>query len=714
MENSIQKIKKDIELKRKHNEEFLKKLKEKSIIYNAQKEKQKKYFQQNNISLLNKKRKLSKNDSINNDNEISNDLNNYTDDDYIEEFMNNSFISNRTFSNLNFCRPERFSYRKKKKKLSIKKEGGFTIYKTEKPIQKLESSNINITLGIKENNNTSIKESENKLGLFANQKQDIFEEKDNNDLFDIKDNKKENESKSGLFSDNSGFKLDNNKNTNSKSLFTSNISEINNKEVNKGVKIEDKKEIDNKINESLFGDLDRKNINPEAKLVFGQSMTPQPDEKIIVSETPKEKEKENINQKGESPKKSPLFNFSTINNKEEGKKEKDNITPVNGLFNLVEKKEENKIENTPSTSEKKYGLFGETLSGKKEKKEEKTEKEEEKKETISLFGIKEKEEEKNEKKDEKKETISLFGIKEKEEKPGLFGVKDKQEKKEETNKENKSSPFDFPIKNEEKIEKTTTSLFNNGTSLFGNQEKKNETNNEKGEQKSTINFRLFNNEKTENINNANDIPLFGMEQKKEEKNKTENIPINNNKEETKNNNNLLSNKGSLASNPLNPFLNPKISTNIPSIFNPPTSSTNNNGNDSITTKTNSLFNSGNNITNNNIFNYNDKKNLFEASNTGGMDMSPQMKSRNLFGNNNNNIPSNNLFNFTTNSTGTNIFGAPLNNVNNSNSFFNNNNSLFGNTGSQNFIWNQNQSNMNSAFSLGVKPNNTNFSLGRKS
>ena len=59
--------------------------------------------------------------------------------------MNNSFISNRTFSNLNFCRPERFSYRKKKKKLSIKKEGGFTIYKTEKPIQKLESSNINIT-----------------------------------------------------------------------------------------------------------------------------------------------------------------------------------------------------------------------------------------------------------------------------------------------------------------------------------------------------------------------------------------------------------------------------------------------------------------------------------------------------------------------------------------------------------------------------------------
>ena len=707
MENSIQKIKKDIELKRKHNEEFLKKLKEKSIIYNAQKEKQKKYFQQNNISLLNKKRKLSKNDSINNDNEISNDLNNYTDDDYIEEFMNNSFISNRTFSNLNFCRPERFSYRKKKKKLSIKKEGGFTIYKTEKPIQKLESSNINITLGIKENNNTSIKESETKLGLFSNQKQDIFEEKDNNDLFEIKDNKKENDSKSGLFSDNSGFKLDNNKNTNSKSLFTSNISEINNKEVNKGVKIEEKKETENKKNESLFGDLDRKNINPEAKLVFGQSIMPQPDEKIIISETPKEKEKEeeNINQKGESP---PLINFSTINNKEEGKKEKDNITQGNVLFNLVEKKEENKIENTPSTSEKKKGLFGEALlPGIKEKEEEKTEKKDEK-ETISLFGIKEKEEEKTEKKDEKKETISLFGIKEKEEKSGLFGVKEKQEKKEETNKENKSSLFGFLMNKEEKIENTNTSLFNNGTNFIGNQEKTNETNNEKDEKKPTINLGLFNDKKSENIHNVNNMSLLGFQPEKEEKNKTEGILINNNNEETKNNNDLFSSKGSLANNPKNPFLNPSMSTNLPNIFSAPKSSSNSNGNDSNSSKPNSLF--GNNTTNNNIFNNTDKKNLFEASNTGGMDMSPQMKSRNLFGNNNNNIPSNNLFNFTNNSKETNIFGAPINNVNNSNSLFNSNSNIFGNPS---FFGNQQQSNINSSFSLGIKTNSPNFNWGRK-
>ena len=39
MENSIEKIKKEIETKRKNNEEFIKLLKEKSILYNAQKEK---------------------------------------------------------------------------------------------------------------------------------------------------------------------------------------------------------------------------------------------------------------------------------------------------------------------------------------------------------------------------------------------------------------------------------------------------------------------------------------------------------------------------------------------------------------------------------------------------------------------------------------------------------------------------------------------------
>jgi len=38
-------------------------------------------------------------------------------DDYYEDFMNNSMINNRTFKNLNLYRPERFSFKNKKKKI---------------------------------------------------------------------------------------------------------------------------------------------------------------------------------------------------------------------------------------------------------------------------------------------------------------------------------------------------------------------------------------------------------------------------------------------------------------------------------------------------------------------------------------------------------------------------------------------------------------------
>ena len=38
-------------------------------------------------------------------------------DDNYEDFMNNSMINHRTFNNLNLYRPERFSFKNKKKKI---------------------------------------------------------------------------------------------------------------------------------------------------------------------------------------------------------------------------------------------------------------------------------------------------------------------------------------------------------------------------------------------------------------------------------------------------------------------------------------------------------------------------------------------------------------------------------------------------------------------
>ena len=59
MEKSIEKIKQTLEEKRKHNIELLNKLKEKSILLNAEKEKQKRYFLNKSSTFLNKKRKNS-------------------------------------------------------------------------------------------------------------------------------------------------------------------------------------------------------------------------------------------------------------------------------------------------------------------------------------------------------------------------------------------------------------------------------------------------------------------------------------------------------------------------------------------------------------------------------------------------------------------------------------------------------------------------------
>ena len=96
MEKSIEKIKQTLEEKRKHNIELLNKLKEKSILLNAEKEKQKRYFLNKSSTFLNKKRKNSNliesditTSQIKNNSNISYEMiNAYEDfDEYYEDFM---------------------------------------------------------------------------------------------------------------------------------------------------------------------------------------------------------------------------------------------------------------------------------------------------------------------------------------------------------------------------------------------------------------------------------------------------------------------------------------------------------------------------------------------------------------------------------------------------------------------------------------------------
>ena len=106
MEKSIEKIKQTLEEKRKHNIELLNKLKEKSILLNTEKEKQKRYFLNKSSTFLNKKRKNSNliepditSSQIKNNENISYEMiNTYEDyDEYYEDFMNNPFTTKQIF-----------------------------------------------------------------------------------------------------------------------------------------------------------------------------------------------------------------------------------------------------------------------------------------------------------------------------------------------------------------------------------------------------------------------------------------------------------------------------------------------------------------------------------------------------------------------------------------------------------------------------------------
>ena len=449
MEKSIEKIKQALEQKRKHNFELLNNLKEKSIILNAEKEKQKRFFLNKTSTFLNKKRKKSDPIDINDISAKNNDnsyelINKYEDyDDYYDDFMNNSFMSNKIFNNLNFCRPERFSlYKNKKKKLSIKNEEEFTIKKTIKP--KEISSRINISFESKVKNTND----NNNLGFIAEKKNNETKKNDKElSFFDI--NKESNNNKStpqGLFGTNTPG-------NNETSLFSSNINDKDKeKNINNNNKKEEKKE---QIN--LFGNIDRLNsIENKDKTLFGETN---------------------------------LFNKEKISTpkKEENKEKKETIKPTNlGLFDTTPTPEgETKKEEGKSIFNKDNKM---SLFDNKEKKEEKVEKEK-----ITLPKLTLKEEEKKEEKNEIK-----IDKENKEVKNTLFGnssLFSNNTDKDNNNNENKSPLF-------------SGSLFgNNNTntniSLF---DKKEENINEKKEEKKeTINFGLFNNNMQSSTNTSTSL-----------------------------------------------------------------------------------------------------------------------------------------------------------------------------------------------------------------
>ena len=244
MEKSLEKIKQELERKRKHNNELLQSLKQKSIIFNAEKEKQKKYFSNKTSTFLNKKRKPSNSiiniDNNNNINSSYDMINSFNDDydEYYEDFMNNSIISNRTFNNLNFCRPERFFLKKTKKDYKLYKRNvqELTIEKEIKPDNIIEkNNNFFFEIIVKTNNNSNDSNNskiQSGLGIFSENKNEIKnQDKEKEISYFDGNNKPENDDKNNINETNNNGGLFGTKlpiAINEKSLFSSNMP-LNNK-----------------------------------------------------------------------------------------------------------------------------------------------------------------------------------------------------------------------------------------------------------------------------------------------------------------------------------------------------------------------------------------------------------------------------------------------------------------------------------------------------
>ena len=451
MKLSMEKIKKNIEQKRKNNEKLLKSLKEKSIIYNS--EKRKRNFLNSSNTFLNHKRKLTNNE-INID-----ELSNSDSEEYNDSFINNNLFNNKAFTNLNFSRPQRFSLnisnKGSKKKLFIKNAELFSINKPRKIPNYSEFSNYNFSFygdnSIKDINNDKNKGN----GLLSNLNSTNTDSNNQESYFNFDTKKKnpelnEKNKDNSLFLPNSSFE-----NTNDKSLFTSNIDGKNKTEIKKDEKenvSENKIKLNSKIDEGK-------------KLFSNETKEENKDLKLSSKEEETKNESNNINNKNVisnpepiplSPKNKKLFNaeaespnINKLFNEEKEKKEiKENKESINLFSPINNNEKENKENKDKDNNINKEGLLKNTIFNSNnpinEKKEEK--------ETISLFKLKELQEKDAKEEEEKriKQNSNLENSNNKKESLN-FGY-NKNEKKE--NKESIKPNFSlFEKKNEEKVPK---------------------------------------------------------------------------------------------------------------------------------------------------------------------------------------------------------------------------------------------------------------------
>ena len=640
MDKFLEKIKEELESKRKYNLELLNKLKEESIFYKIEKEKQKYYSLKKSSTFLNKKRKLSNSNIIyNNKQNDDNSLDNiYSDedhnnDDYNEDFMNNSMKTKKPFNNLNFCRPERFSYKNKKKKLSVQKEQQFTIKKISKPKIVSKESNLSFSRLFSKDNVQSGFLSVNNNNIIKN---------DNTDT-----NNKNNDINNNIKYDNINFITKNDNINISQSGNINNMVE----------RIKDEEVAFFNDNGSIHGSMNVPQIinNKEIKTggLFGQSI-PINNETTLFSSNIKD---------------------NKDNTKEKGNELKDEKKETINLFGNIDRLNKTEDKDLPT-------LFGHNIEKEKEKKLETPKKETAKEKIdISLFDSKpspkpnEKIVEKNlfnninDNKD--KENLTLFPkepikpnieLKEKINLPKLEPITEEKDeitnKNKENNDNNKSLFGDTPFKKEETYKKkdSNNSLFLD-SNLFSGDKKVFEKKEEKNEM---INTGLFNNINTMNNDNINKTSLFQNNTGNKDDIKQQ-IPSN-----------LTSGSGSLV-NDSNPFLKASNALNVKSVFSVDNLNNNNKPNQS-------LFMTGNN-NNSSLFNNNEQKSmLFDnkgfGMNNGDMNFLPKLISKDTFNDNNQNNNNPTLFNIG-NQSQTNLFGAPYSLFNNNSGFPTNSGGLFG-------------------------------------
>ena len=535
---------------------------------------------------------------------------------------------------MNFWRPERFSYKNKKKKLAVQKEQQFTIKKISKPKIVSKESNLSFSRSFSKDNIQS--------GFLSVNNNNIIKD-DNTDT----NNRNNDDINNNIKYDNINFITKNDNINISQSGNINNMVE----------RIKDEEVAFFNDNGSIHGSMNVPQIinNKEIKTggLFGQSI-PINNETTLFSSNIKD---------------------NKDNTKEKGNELKDEKKGAINLFGNIDRLNKTEDKDLPT-------LFGHNIEKEKEKKLETPKKETAKEKIdISLFDSKpspkpnEKIVEKNlfnninDNKD--KENLTLFPkepikpnieLKEKINLPKLEPITEEKDeitnKNKENNDNNKTLFGDIPFKKEEIYKKkdSNNSLFLD-SNLFSGDKKVFEKKEEKNE---TINTGLFNNINTMNNNNINKTSLFQNNTGNKDDIKQQ-IPSN-----------LTSGSGSLV-NDSNPFLKASNALNVKSVFSVDNLNNNNKPNQS-------LFMTGNN-NNSSLFNNNEQKSmLFDnkgfGMNNGDMNFLPKLISKDTFNDNNQNNNNQTLFN-SGNQSQTNLFGAPYSLFNNNSGFPTNSGGLFG-------------------------------------